>query len=150
MTSYPARSVSPWLYEIPTSARPDMRVPARVYADAGLWQQIGRDRSLEQLLNVATLPGIAGFAYAMPDAHEGYGFPVGGVAAFRTSDGVISPGGVGGGLDCAARAPCPPSAGPWCTAPAGRPRRAPGAAVRCPSRSPSSTVCSSAARGISP
>ena len=103
MTSYPARSVSPWLYEIPTSARPDMRVPARVYADAGLWQQIGRDRSLEQLLNVATLPGIAGFAYAMPDAHEGYGFPVGGVAAFRTSDGVISPGGVGYDINCGVR-----------------------------------------------
>ncbi len=103
MTSYPARSVSPWLYEIPTSARPDMRVPARVYADAGLWQQISRDRSLEQLLNVATLPGIAGFAYAMPDAHEGYGFPVGGVAAFRTSDGVISPGGVGYDINCGVR-----------------------------------------------
>jgi tRNA-splicing ligase RtcB len=103
MPPYPARSVSPWLYEIPTGTRPDMRVPARVYADAGLWQQIGRDRSLEQLLNVATLPGIVGFAYAMPDAHEGYGFPVGGVAAFRTSDGVISPGGVGYDINCGVR-----------------------------------------------
>jgi tRNA-splicing ligase RtcB len=80
-----------------------MRVPARVYADAALWQQISSDRSLEQLLNVATLPGIAGFAYAMPDAHEGYGFPVGGVAAFRTSDGVISPGGVGYDINCGVR-----------------------------------------------
>ncbi|NIT88361.1 MAG: RNA-splicing ligase RtcB, partial [Gemmatimonadetes bacterium] len=81
------------MYEIPREARADMRVPARVYADPELWEQISGDRSLGQLMNVATLPGIVEAAYAMPDAHEGYGFPVGGVAAFRTSDGIISPGG---------------------------------------------------------
>jgi tRNA-splicing ligase RtcB (3'-phosphate/5'-hydroxy nucleic acid ligase) len=91
------------LVEISTDARSDMRVPARIYADEGLWEQISRDRTLEQLINVATLPGIVEAAYAMPDAHEGYGFPVGGVAAFRTSDGIISPGGVGYDINCGVR-----------------------------------------------
>ena len=80
------------VYEIPTSARSDMRVPARVFADEELWRQMCGDRSLEQLINVATLPGVADCVYAMPDAHEGYGFPVGGVAAFRTKDGARAAG----------------------------------------------------------
>ncbi len=91
------------LYEIPSEARADMRVPARIYADPWLWEQISGDRSLEQLLNVATLPGVTGAVYAMPDVHEGYGFPVGGVAAFRITDGVISPGGVGYDINCGVR-----------------------------------------------
>jgi tRNA-splicing ligase RtcB len=91
------------MYEISTDARADMRVPARVYADEKLWEQISGDRSLEQLINVATLPGVVEAVYAMPDAHEGYGFPVGGVAAFRTSDGIISPGGVGYDINCGVR-----------------------------------------------
>ncbi|MDX1647500.1 MAG: RtcB family protein [Longimicrobiales bacterium] len=90
-------------YEIPTESRRDMRVPARIYGDPDLWSQISSDRSVGQLMNVATLPGIVEAAYAMPDAHEGYGFPVGGVAAFRTSDGVISPGGVGYDINCGVR-----------------------------------------------
>lgn len=97
------RRISDTIYEISTSARSDMRVPARVYADSELWEQISRDRTVEQLVNVATLPGIVDAAYAMPDAHEGYGFPVGGVAAFRTSDGIISPGGVGYDINCGVR-----------------------------------------------
>jgi tRNA-splicing ligase RtcB len=101
--SFPAQRLSPTLVEIPVSARPDMRVPARVWADEELWRQISRDRTLLQLVNVATLPGIAGSAQAMPDAHEGYGFPVGGVAAFRARDGVISPGGVGYDINCGVR-----------------------------------------------
>jgi tRNA-splicing ligase RtcB len=80
-----------------------MRVPARVFADEELWTQIQGDRSVEQLANVATLPGISRCALAMPDVHQGYGFPVGGVAAFRTSDGVISPGGVGYDINCGVR-----------------------------------------------
>ncbi len=91
------------LWEIPQSARPDMRVPARVFADHDLLEEIERDRSLEQLQNVATLPGIVGAALAMPDIHEGYGFPVGGVAAFETPDGVVSPGGVGYDINCGVR-----------------------------------------------
>ena len=78
-------------------------MPARIYVDDVLWERANGDRTLEQLVNVATLPGITGFAYAMPDAHEGYGFPVGGVAAFRAEDGVISPGGVGYDINCGVR-----------------------------------------------
>jgi tRNA-splicing ligase RtcB len=100
---YPATAVTPDLWEIPASARVDMRVPARVYADATLWEQIEGDRSLDQLVNVATLRGVTGCVYGMPDMHEGYGFPVGGVAAFRASDGVISPGGVGYDINCGVR-----------------------------------------------
>ena len=98
-----AHRLSPTLVEIPASAREDMRAPARVWADEELWRQISRDRTLLQLVNVATLPGIAGSAQAMPDAHEGYGFPVGGVAAFRARDGIISPGGVGYDINCGVR-----------------------------------------------
>jgi len=103
LQEYPVISLEPWLYEIPRSARADMRVPARIYADSVLWQQLSRDRSLEQLVNVATLPGVSGFVYAMPDVHQGYGFPVGGVAAMRVTDGVISPGGVGYDINCGVR-----------------------------------------------
>ena len=76
------------LWEIPVGARPGMRVPARLFADAELLGAIVADRSLEQLANVATLPGIVGAALAMPDIHQGYGFPVGGVAAMELPDGV--------------------------------------------------------------
>jgi tRNA-splicing ligase RtcB len=97
------RRVNETMLEISVEARRGMRVPARVYADAVLWSQISRDRTLEQLMNVATLPGIVEAAYAMPDAHEGYGFPVGGVAAFSLTDGIISPGGVGYDINCGVR-----------------------------------------------
>jgi tRNA-splicing ligase RtcB len=80
-----------------------MRVPARVYADEELWSQIRAGRALDQLMNVATLPGVHGAVYGMPDTHEGYGFPVGGVAALRVADGVISPGGVGYDINCGVR-----------------------------------------------
>ncbi|MGH3085470.1 MAG: RtcB family protein, partial [Gaiellaceae bacterium] len=91
------------LWEIPAEARPDMRVPARVFADRGLLDAILGDQSLEQLQNVATLPGIVGAALAMPDIHQGYGFPVGGVAAMELPDGVVSPGGVGYDINCGVR-----------------------------------------------
>jgi tRNA-splicing ligase RtcB len=101
--SYAAARLDPQLVEISASARDDMRVAAHVYADERLWDQIRRDRTVDQLVNVATLPGIEAPALAMPDAHEGYGFPVGGVAAFRARDGVISPGGVGYDINCGVR-----------------------------------------------
>ena len=91
------------LWEIPLSYRSDMRVPARFYASEVMLGQILADRSLEQLANVATLPGIVGFALAMPDIHEGYGFPIGGVAAFDLDEGVISPGGIGYDINCGVR-----------------------------------------------
>ena len=87
------RQVDEVVRELPAAARADMRVPARVFADRELIGQIAADRSLEQLQNVATLPGITGAALAMPDIHQGYGFPVGGAAATEPPDGVVSPGG---------------------------------------------------------
>ena len=68
--------LSPVLWEIPRSFRADMRVPARVFASGRVLQDLHGDRSLEQLVNVATLPGIVGAAYAMPDAHEGLRFNI--------------------------------------------------------------------------
>src|ERR1700730_8260811 len=91
------------LWEIPVGAVPGMRVPARVFADAELLGAIERDRSLEQLANVATLPGIVEASLGMPDIHQGYGFPVGGVAATEAPDGVVSPGGVGYDINCGVR-----------------------------------------------
>jgi tRNA-splicing ligase RtcB (3'-phosphate/5'-hydroxy nucleic acid ligase) len=91
------------LWEIPADERPDMRVPARVFANPELLEAIRTDHSLEQLQNVATLPGVVGWALAMPDIHQGYGFPVGGVAATEPPDGVISPGGVGYDINCGVR-----------------------------------------------
>jgi tRNA-splicing ligase RtcB (3'-phosphate/5'-hydroxy nucleic acid ligase) len=91
------------LWEIPASERGDMRVPARLFADAELLEAIREDRSLEQLQNVATLPGIVEAAMAMPDIHQGYGFPVGGLAATLPPDGIVSPGGVGYDINCGVR-----------------------------------------------
>jgi tRNA-splicing ligase RtcB len=91
------------VWEIPASARADMRVPARIFADRELLAAIEQDRSLEQVQNVATLPGIIEAALAMPDIHQGYGFPVGGVAATELPDGVVSPGGVGYDINCGVR-----------------------------------------------
>src|SRR3990172_2802776 len=90
-------------WEIPMSARADMRVPARIFADDEILDEIADDLSLEQLRNVATLPGVVGAVIAMPDIHQGYGFPVGGVAATELPDGVISPGGVGYDINCGVR-----------------------------------------------
>src|SRR5829696_1524847 len=100
--SAPVR-VDDTLWEIPAYAREDMRVPARVFADEDLLEAILTDRSLEQLQNVATLPGIVEAAIAMPDIHQGYGFPVGGLAATAAPDGVVSPGGVGYDINCGVR-----------------------------------------------
>src|SRR5947207_10957661 len=97
------RRIDDTLWEIPASSRPDMRVPARVFADAELLEAIATDRSLEQLQNVATLPGVVEAALAMPDIHQGYGFPVGGLAATELPDGVVSPGGVGDDINCGVR-----------------------------------------------
>src|SRR5919198_3236510 len=97
------RRIDEAVYELPADARPDMRVPARVFADEEILHSILRDRSLEQLQNVATLPGIVDAAIAMPDIHQGYGFPVGGLAATELPDGVVSPGGVGYDINCGVR-----------------------------------------------
>jgi tRNA-splicing ligase RtcB len=95
--------LGPYLYEIPRHFRQDMRAPARIYADEAILEASLRDNSLIQLVNTATLPGIVGSALAMPDIHQGYGFPIGGVAATRVTDGVVSPGGVGYDINCGVR-----------------------------------------------
>jgi len=92
-----------YLWEVPQDYREDMRVPARLYASEKLLDATLRDRSLEQLINTATLPGIVKYALAMPDIHQGYGFPIGGVAATELPHGVISPGGVGYDINCGVR-----------------------------------------------
>src|SRR5919109_270825 len=80
-----------------------MRRPVRVYADSELLDAILQGDAMTQLVNVATLPGVDRFAYGMPDMHDGYGFPVGGIAATELSDGVVSPGGVGYDINCGVR-----------------------------------------------
>ena len=92
--------VSDWLWEIPKSFRKDMRVPARFYTSEKMLDDIFCDKSLNQLVNIAALPGIINYSLAMPDMHEGYGFPIGGVAAMDAKEGVISPGGVGYDINC--------------------------------------------------
>ena len=89
-------------WEIPRTGA--MRVPGRIFADEWLIAKIRADKATEQVANVACLPGIVGFSFAMPDAHWGYGFPIGGVAATDPdSEGVISPGGVGYDINCGVR-----------------------------------------------
>jgi tRNA-splicing ligase RtcB len=100
---YDFKQVEKYVYEIPASYREDMGVPARFYADAELLEGVKNDRSLEQLVNTATLPGAVKYALAMPDIHQGYGFPIGGVVATQLPDGVISPGGVGYDINCGVR-----------------------------------------------
>jgi len=97
------KRVEEYVYEIPKSFRPDMRVPARLYADEELLEAALKDRSVEQLINTATLPGVVKYTLAMPDIHQGYGPPIGGVIPLRTSDGVISPGAVGYDINCGVR-----------------------------------------------
>ena len=89
-------------WEIPVSYKKGMNVPARIIATRKLLEQMDKG-VFEQITNVATLPGIVGYAIAMPDAHFGYGFPVGGVAAMDLKEGVISPGGLGFDLNCGMR-----------------------------------------------
>ncbi|NNL15941.1 MAG: RtcB family protein [Flavobacteriaceae bacterium] len=97
------KKLEDYLWEIPKSFRQDMRVPARVLASEIILDDIMEDRSLNQLVNVATLPGIHKASMVMPDVHEGYGFPIGGVAATIFPDGVISPGGIGYDINCGVR-----------------------------------------------
>ena len=77
-----------------------MRVSVRIFATRGLLEQIISDKSLEQAVNAATLPGLVGRVVIMPDVHQGYGFPIGGVAATEYPRGVISPGAIGYDINC--------------------------------------------------
>ena len=98
------RRLEEFLWEIPKGYVAGMRVPGRVFASENLFTKAVEDRAIEQVANVATLPGVVGASLAMPDIHWGYGFPIGGVAATDVEgDGVISPGGVGFDIGCGVR-----------------------------------------------
>ncbi len=87
------KKIDEFTWQIPKQK--GMNVPAVIYASENLLQKVREDRTLQQAANVAHLKGVVKNVYVMPDAHEGYGFPIGGVAAFDLNEGVISPGGVG-------------------------------------------------------
>jgi tRNA-splicing ligase RtcB len=106
MTTFESGNISlnqieEFIWEIPRSG--DMLVPARIFASENLLKQISQDKTLEQLKNTASLPGIQKYAICMPDGHQGYGFPVGGVVATDANNGCISPGGVGYDINCGVR-----------------------------------------------
>src|SRR5512136_303557 len=95
--------ISDYEWEIPQTLRADMRVPVRIFATRELLEQILGDKSLEQAVNSATLPGLVGHVVVMPDMHQGYGFPIGGVAATEFPQGVVSPGAIGYDINCGVR-----------------------------------------------
>jgi tRNA-splicing ligase RtcB len=96
--------VADFVWELPLGYADGMRVPGRVFASEEIFRRASEDRAVEQVANVATLPGIVGYSLAMPDIHWGYGFPIGGVAATDVeSEGVVSPGGVGFDIGCGVR-----------------------------------------------
>ncbi len=95
------KKISEIEWEIPKTG--GMKVPGKIFASEKLMEKIKQDRTLEQVKNVAMLPAIIKASFAMPDAHQGYGFPIGGVAAFDLEDGIISPGGVGYDINCGVR-----------------------------------------------
>ena len=97
------KKIADYTYELPVGAVEGMRVPGIIYADEPLIKKAQEESVLKQVANVATLPGIVKASFAMPDIHLGYGFAVGGVAAFDAKDGVISPGGVGFDINCGVR-----------------------------------------------
>jgi tRNA-splicing ligase RtcB len=87
------QKIDDWRWRIPREG--NMRTEGLVYTDEKMMEAVRKDQSLLQVANVATLPGIVGRSMAMPDIHWGYGFPIGGVAAFEEATGIVSPGGVG-------------------------------------------------------
>jgi len=95
--------IHPHEWEIPQSFRADMRGPVRIFATRALLEQVLGDQSLEQAVNAATLPGLVGAVVVMPDMHQGYGFPIGGVAATAFPQGVVSPGAIGYDINCGVR-----------------------------------------------
>ncbi len=102
-TVEPLVKVDDYRWEIPTSYKAGMRVPGLLYADRDMLSHILKEHAVEQVANVAFLPGIINYSLAMPDIHWGYGFPIGGVAAMDMKTGVVSPGGVGFDINCGVR-----------------------------------------------
>ncbi|MFH0897044.1 MAG: RtcB family protein [Candidatus Bathyarchaeota archaeon] len=99
----PHKQIDRLIWEIPKEYKHGMLVPGRVFADEILLSKMTQDRTLEQCVNVAFLPGIQKYSITLPDGHEGYGFPIGGVAAFDHEEGIISPGGIGYDINCGVR-----------------------------------------------
>ncbi len=99
----PFKKIDDLTWEVPVEYNRHMRVPARVYADEALLNMMRRDDTLVQALNITQLPGIQKFGITLPDGHQGYGFPIGGVAAFDSEEGIITPGGVGYDINCGVR-----------------------------------------------
>jgi tRNA-splicing ligase RtcB len=99
----PLEKIDEYRWRIPKSYKTGMRVPGIIYADEDMVKQIRQEQAPEQVANVAFLPGIVDYSLAMPDIHWGYGFPIGGVAAMKVDDGVVSPGGVGFDINCGVR-----------------------------------------------
>ncbi|MBI2869755.1 MAG: RtcB family protein [Chloroflexi bacterium] len=99
----PLEKIDDYRWRIPVSYRAGMRVPGIIYASREMLDSVKEEQAPEQVVNVASLPGIVEASLAMPDIHWGYGFPIGGVAAMRVADGVVSPGGVGFDINCGVR-----------------------------------------------
>src|SRR5512139_1978908 len=97
------KQINDYEWEIPKSFRRDMLVPVRIFATRELIFQILDDKSFEQAVNAATLPGLVGEVVVMPDMHQGYGFPIGGIAATDFPHGVVSPGAIGYDINCGVR-----------------------------------------------
>jgi len=103
MSSTAPRKIGENQYQIDADSNLGMKVPVRIYADEPLLQKMLSDRTIMQARNVSSIPGIVGHSVVLPDGHEGYGFPVGGVAAMDAEEGMISPGGVGYDINCGVR-----------------------------------------------
>jgi len=97
------KKIDEFRWEVPVGTIPNMKVPARIFASEKLLERMKLDRTLKQAAGVATLPGIYEHAIVLPDGHEGYGFPIGGVAALDFKEGGISPGGIGYDINCGVR-----------------------------------------------
>jgi tRNA-splicing ligase RtcB len=103
LSKVPLEKINDYTWRIPQKYKPGMRVPGIVFADEELLEKMRTDRTLHQCVNVAHLPGIYKYSITLPDGHEGYGFPIGGVAATDYEEGVVSPGGVGYDINCGVR-----------------------------------------------
>jgi len=103
MEKYEIKEISEYKWELVLNKKIGMRVPGIIFSDKELIERTSKEETLLQVANVAALPGIVNASYAMPDIHYGYGFPIGGVAAFDMDEGIISPGGVGFDIACGVR-----------------------------------------------
>ncbi|MBN1682435.1 RtcB family protein [Candidatus Bathyarchaeota archaeon] len=98
--TYTVEKISNLIWEVPKNSVPGMKVPARIYADEDLLSAMKEDATLTQAVNLTQLPGLQKYGITLPDGHQGYGFPIGGVAAFDIDEGIITPGGVGYDINC--------------------------------------------------